>query len=80
MALYSNFARFYPKNMHFWAKKWRSIQDGVLIKSGALLARIRYSYLGNDDHVMNFCTSSFENVHNITCDFSDQYRNGLTPT
>ena len=24
------------------AKKWRSNQDGVLIKSGAVLARIRY--------------------------------------
>ena len=42
VALYSNFAHFDPKNVHFQAKKWRSVQDGVLIKSGVLLARIRY--------------------------------------
>ena len=45
MAFNSNFVHFYPKNLPFLAKKWRSIQDGVLIKSGGVLARIRYLVL-----------------------------------
>ena len=49
MALNSKFARFCHKYRHFQAKigifltkGWFSIQDDVLIKSGAILARIRY--------------------------------------
>lgn len=34
--LYSNFANFHAKNRRFLAKMWRSIQAGVVIKSGVL--------------------------------------------
>ena len=34
----------------FWAKKWRSNQNDVLIESGVLLPRIRY-VLGHKDFV-----------------------------
>ena len=37
MALHSKFAHFYPKKMHFSAKKWRSAQDGVITKKGVEL-------------------------------------------
>ena len=49
MVLYSNFDCFCHKNRHFQAKicislakRWCSIQDGVLIKSDAVLAQLRY--------------------------------------
>ena len=31
-----------PQKGDFWAKKWRFIQSGALIKSGVLFARIQY--------------------------------------
>ena len=37
-----NLVQFYLEKGPFWAKKWRSNQNGVLIKSGVLLPRIRY--------------------------------------
>ena len=43
MVHYLNFVQFYLKKVLFWAKKWRSIQNVVLIESGVLLPRIRYS-------------------------------------
>ena len=60
MALYSNFAHFYPKNVHFSAKKWLSVRDGVLIKSGVLLAWIRY-------------LSFFISFANLICQHADKF-------
>ena len=37
------FCTFLPQKVDFWAKKWRFIQSGALIKSGLLLASIRYA-------------------------------------
>ena len=42
LALNSNFAHFHARNRCFLPKMWRSIQDGVIIKSGVLQAQIRY--------------------------------------
>ena len=40
MAFYLNSVQFCIENIAFLAEKWRSIQNGVLIKSGVLLPRI----------------------------------------
>ena len=36
------FCTFLPQKVDFWAKKWRFIQSGTLIKSGVVFMRIRY--------------------------------------
>ena len=47
MAHYLNFAQLYLEKALIWAKKWCSIQNGVLIESGVLLPRIRYKTIPN---------------------------------
>ena len=45
VAHYLNLVQFYLEKGSFWAKKWRSNQNGVLIESGVLLPWIRYADL-----------------------------------
>ena len=65
--------------MHFLAKGWCSIQDGILIKSGAVLARIRYVLI-NTKKIIIFPLQlglRFGNKRDTFLEFKKRFKKGF---